>query len=373
VDPRAAQQLVEIAARYLAGDNLKTLAAEYGWRSVANLRRVLRDRSGPVWVQEFKDAGLRIHERVETAVPPLLDADTIRRVRDRLVANRTYLKRPANTINFNLLAGFIRCETCGTCLVAQVMTSGSHKRYYRHQSAEGRPAECPHRCLWVPADKVEADVLRDLRHHLTDPARVEAAVAAACPDRRQERERRQRLAGELEKVVTQRNRVIDAIADGLLSKSQAKAKLDRLTSTEGALRKDLAAVDAQLAAVPDPGAVRQWVEVIGGLPVLVSEAADGSQKINVGVGCSWDDQRHFLEQLFADPLADGTPAGVYVRVTGGAKYRPRAFAYTIRGRLDFQVVALDPTPGRRTARSGGTGPAYPDTRGCRRGRARCSR
>jgi hypothetical protein len=65
-----------------------------------------------------------------------------------------------------------------------------------------------------------------------------------------------------------------------------------------------------------------------------------------------DDLRRFIEQLFADPLADGTPAGIYVRITGGQKYRPRTFAYRIRGRLDFQVVTPDARPRRRDPRSG---------------------
>jgi hypothetical protein len=59
-------------------------------------------------------------------------------------------------------------------------------------------------------------------------------------------------------------------------------------------------------------------------------------------------QRLLLAAAFDAPLADGRPAGVYVEPQADARaHRPKAWAITIRGRLDFELVMRESRSGRR--------------------------
>jgi hypothetical protein len=51
------------------------------------------------------------------------------------------------------------------------------------------------------------------------------------------------------------------------------------------------------------------------------------------------DRRKLVRVVFDTPLADGTPAGVYVSQEGNVgSYRPKKWAFKIRGRLEFEAV-----------------------------------
>jgi DNA invertase Pin-like site-specific DNA recombinase len=230
----------DCARRYLAGEQLPKLAKEYGVNH-SNLCKVLRERCGPVWVQHVRCRELGIDETIETPVPSLLDDKTIRAVRDRLKANRTYLHKPPKSVHGYLLSGRIFCGHCGYGLFGQ--TNPNRKRYYRHTHTS-RKRECPlHPRPWVRADEIEEAVVRDLFCMLGNPAAIERAVKAAVPDYDDAKARRDRLQADLTKLEKARGRVVDAIADGVLSAGQAKSKLDELAGKEGALRVEVGKLD----------------------------------------------------------------------------------------------------------------------------------
>ncbi|MFL5909282.1 MAG: recombinase family protein [Gaiellaceae bacterium] len=346
VDSEKKARIGEIARRYLAGESLPGLADEYGWHR-GNLRETLRDRCGDQWVQEFRVPNLNIDEVITTRVPRLLEEETIKKIRERLVANRTYLHKPPRPVHEYLLAGYLRCSGCGYCMFGQTHVENGHSyRYYRHAHKD-RARECPVRPRpWVRADAVEPAVVRDLFAMFGNPAAIERAVKAAVPDCEKEMKRRAQLEGEVAKVEKSRGRILDLVTKDVITADQAEKQLRDLKDREAALRDHLDKIASTLANVPTEDAIRCYVERVkdaaGDIIFVYDDAGNphpGGNDLGTWLTMTPGDRRKMVEAVFSSPLPDGTPAGVYVEQDGEAgAYRPKGWKFTIRGRLQFELV-----------------------------------
>jgi DNA invertase Pin-like site-specific DNA recombinase len=337
VIPEKQAMIREAAARYLAGESLPKLAREYGVNH-ANLCKVFRERCGETWVQEFHYPRFDIDEKVVTVVPRLLDDETIKRLRYLLAANRQFLHRPPRSKYNYLLAGRVFCAECGYALVGHL--SGDHKtgrgvrRYYHHVHGV-RDRECPLRprpC--VPADKLEAEVLRQLYDLVGNPAKLALAIKASVPDCDASQKRQSHLEEELARIGRAREKVLSLIAKDLITEVQAEKQLADLKEREAYLRDELGRLTDALADVPTGETVDHWREWLDAERRPFEEMDD-------------HDRRVLLAAVFDMPLADGRPAGVYVSLDGDARpHRPKQWAITIRGRLDFELVMsrVQPSP-----------------------------
>lgn len=342
VDPKKQAIVVDVARRYLAGEALPKLAAEYGLNH-SNLTKVLRDRCGAIWDQEFDAPRLNIHETVKTSVPPLLPEATIKALRHRLTANRTYYHKPPVSVHDYLLSGHIICAVCGYTMFGQMNPRG---RYYRHAHSK-RDRECPLRPRpLIPADKIESDVVYQLFKTLGNPAAIKRAVEAAIPDCDKTRKRHGWLEGELEKIDKARGRLVSLIVKGVLTERQAEAELKRLTERETGLRDELEQIAARLADMPDEAAIETYVEQIESTILVYNSAGEkqlGGNDISTYLSMlsrdDGKDKRALIEAAFSLPLADGRRAGVYVSQDGpSAPFRPKKWSFTIKGRLEFEEV-----------------------------------
>jgi DNA invertase Pin-like site-specific DNA recombinase len=114
IKPDEKALIEDVAARYLAGESLPDLAKEY-FMNHSQLCLTLRERCGDQWRVKFDDDALNIHEEVTLTVPRLLDEPTIKRVRQKLEANRTYIRhggrptRKDGTKTDYLVSGYIFC------------------------------------------------------------------------------------------------------------------------------------------------------------------------------------------------------------------------------------------------------------------------
>src|SRR5262249_43143077 len=140
----------------------------------------------------------------ETTVPELLPAETVKAIQHRLKANRTYLHKPPRSVHEYLLSGRVFCSGCGYSLIGQLNPGG--RKYYRHPHHD-RVRECTARCGWVPAERLETEVLFELFKLYGNPAAIARAVNAAVPDLDELTGLRERLGKELAKVEAQRSRV----------------------------------------------------------------------------------------------------------------------------------------------------------------------
>jgi DNA invertase Pin-like site-specific DNA recombinase len=329
----------EIAQRYLQGEGLPQLAGLLGTGS-SNLIRILRG-AGPTWELSFVDAALNIDEQVTLSVPPLLDEKTRRAIEARLAANRTNLHgRPQHPY---LLAGYLFCQECGFSLIGEHYQRGARQAaYYRHSHNEGGRACSLRPRPWVPAAGIEQQVLYQLVLLTGNPALIERSVYAAVPDRQQEQARDEQLVAELGKVQRGRDRILDMISKDLLTAAEAEHKLRELKERQTLLTQEREKLAEALAEAPTPQEIQRYVKRIDGQIRIEDDEGNlylGGNDLLSRRLMSWDDKRKLVQCVFGQALPDGRSAGVYVRPVGeGRKYRPHEYVWTMKGRLDFEVV-----------------------------------
>jgi DNA invertase Pin-like site-specific DNA recombinase len=342
VDPDKKAMIEDVARRLLAGESLAKMAKEYGVNH-SNLCKILRERCGENWSITYKSKNPNIEDHeIQLRIPRLLDERTIKAVKQRLEANRTYLhKHPAK--HEYLLSGYIRCAECGYVMFGQMNHNGH--RYYRHAHTERKKA-CPLQGPrpWVPADKIEVDVVRQLVQMLGNPAALERAIKAAVPKCDEVMKRRSQIDAELTKVEKARQRIIALVRNDTITDAQADKTLLDLKEREADLRTERDTLAEVLADVPDDEAIRLFKEEY--------ETEDGQSlwflRDDYGVerpGGNFDPQTTLLNMdgndfqdlikcAFSGPTRDGKPAGVYITPAGGSRpKRNKPYDYELRGAL----------------------------------------
>jgi site-specific DNA recombinase len=361
VDEVKRRQLEQAAHDYLDGRaSLPELARRIG-TNYANLCKILRGACGPTWTIHFDDDRLNVHEEVTLTIPALLDDGLIGKVKARLKANRTHLN--GHPKHDYLLAGYVFCAECNYSLFGEWVDRGhgTPQSYYRHCHSE-RARDCPLTPRpWVNATKLEAEVTSQLFDLLGNPALMERSVRQAAPDLDAERERLDRLTTEIARVARGRQRILALVAEGDVSEGEASEQLKDLKSRESKLKEEAATLQNLLADAPDPHAIRVYIERLGDTITLMDDSGleghlPGGNDVSTWLRMTREDKRAMVRAAFHQPLADGTPAGVYVRPTGPArKYRPRSYEFTLRGQMDFEFVMQNLNRRYGTGRAGSGG------------------
>jgi DNA invertase Pin-like site-specific DNA recombinase len=354
VDPAKQALVADVAARYLAGESLKALADEYDLNH-SFLCKVLREQCGSEWKVEYRSKRGDLCETVPMTVPRLLPEETIRAVGARLEAKRTYLRKGGRKVHDYLLSGFVFCATCGHALCGKPDRHGVLHYAHTHHDASRL---CPARPRpYVRAAPLEEKVLRLLFDTFGSPAHLEKAVGAAVPDRDRLLARKAKKDRELAAAEKSLARVVDAIADGLLSRDEAAAKLGKLRSHRDGLRKDLDALALELSGA-DLDTVARYVDVFKrrdgrGHAVVVSGEPDertdehgnvwrgsplGGNNLATRLSMTRADERALVEAVFTGTLRCGDPPGVYVCLTGDARpYGRHNWGFKLRGLLPFEL------------------------------------
>jgi site-specific DNA recombinase len=342
IDPEKQAMIRDVAEQYLAGVPLPKLARDYGVNH-SSLHKTLTQRCGDTWTLEFDPKGLNMAEVVSFKIPPLLPESTIRAIRARTQANKTYLHgKPKHDY---LLSGYIFCAECGYAMFGQA--NRDKELYYRHAHKErARGCSLTHPRPWVRADVIESAVLYDLFKTLGNPAAIERATKAAAPNYERAKRKADQAMRELAKIERARNRVLDFIDHDTITDAQAELKLLDFTKREQPLRSELENLVAVLSLIPDGQPELHVLRSCGQIVVLDEDNWPGSDYGNGYLGgndlLTWldmmarksnpDDRRALIKCAFATPLPDGRPPGVYVSPVR-YKSQPRRFTYVIHGTL----------------------------------------
>jgi site-specific DNA recombinase len=328
-----------IAKRYIAGESITRLAAEHGINESTLYDRL--EVCSDKWVQTFNTDKLNIHERIVTSIPPLLDAKTIKAIRKRAEANKTYSHGQLK--NKYLLGRMIFCTHCGRPLTGQPCNG---YLYYRHLS---KKAPCPFKGN-VRADAIENVVIRHLFECFGNPKAVQRAIEAATPNRAKIEEHRascERLANEQSEIEKARDRILGLVERNSIEFELAAIRLDKLKEREAVIAEELARLQESIKNVP----TREQLEYISVQvaskfnrkqtrrrvdPLAVVKRIAAHSTFNE---MTWEDQRSLIEEVFAGKTPDGKRMGVYIEPADG---KPSRWKYTIRGiLLDAEGKLLD--------------------------------
>jgi DNA invertase Pin-like site-specific DNA recombinase len=346
IDEAKQKMIQDVAKRYVAGESIKALGEEYD-KNHGFLLRTLKHRCTDVWIQNVRCKELGIDETIESRVPRLLPDDVIEACKKRAAANKTYFHGQRKDGHSWPLGRMIFCEHCGYALTGQVSTGGT--RYYRHAMTA-----CTHPGpkMWVPADEIEFAVFADLFQCFGNAAAVQRAVEAATPDLTQAvdlRHKGTRLEAELNKVKEKRDRLIDLIVDGTLTKKQAQSKLDGFDEREAYLVEQIATVDRELASIPSAAEVQETADRISHqFNVLWNSSNIWAERGTLNsdfAGMTLEDRRALAEMVFSGTTTDGKRMGVWVSWVEGqeAKKMKKRWRYRIVGHLSFDRNGLTPT------------------------------
>lgn len=324
VDKRKKDLIRDAAKRYLSGESIASIAAEYNLDGT-NLLFVLKERCGEIWEQYFDKREWNQGEVViATKVPRLLAEKTIKAIHQRTEANSTYLRRTRTTESS--LARFIFCSHCGSALIPQMNNSGTF-RYYRHLDERRtvkkhtepcpRPRKLPHGQNNVPADLIEQSVVMQLHSMFGNPAAMRKAIEDSIPyyeQIKQDREREQRLEEQLTKIGHKRDKIIRRELNESLTKAQADKFLDELKDEEHGVKAKL----EQLRLAKDVLSPEQIEKASVKLSGFYQRGADRiiAEYKNQVPFMDYEEQRELAETVFAGKTADGRRLGVYVTWTG---------------------------------------------------------
>jgi site-specific DNA recombinase len=311
----------DIAARYIAGELLNKLAAEYHLGTI-NLYLTLRTKCGDTWMQRFKSAKLNIDESIPTKIPRLLSDETLKAIRATAEGNKTYHHGHAKYRY--LLSRVVFCGHCGHAMCGQ-MNEGDNA-YYRHSiypcTRKGTKA-------WVRASRIEDTILRHLFEFSGNPAAVKKAIEEATPNRdkiAELRQRRKRLEAELAKTRAGRERVLALVMKGTITAANAEKQLTEAQKKESVQAEQLERLDAALEHLPSQDQIEK---TSGQLAALVSKVGHANHNFDA---MTWEDKRGLVEMFFAGKTTDGKRMGVYVEwIEGQEARKQKKWRYRIHG------------------------------------------
>jgi len=333
IDAEKQAAIVDIAKRYLAGESMADLASEFKMNH-ANLHKIMTRRCGSEWTQTFRCAKLDIDETVMTMVPALLTEQTIKAIRRRAEANRTWLRGQGTTHKY-LLGHVVFCGNCGHALLGQASHSGCRHRYYRH-ACTYKAKGCGK--MWVRADQLEESVFSSLFDLFGNPAAVQEAINAAVPDRKKVEEYRQRqgqLAQQLDRLAVARNRILGLITKGTIDDAGAEKELGNIKRQHERHQAELAQLTAELENVPDAKTAKQvgvWFagqfkRRIGGK--MWARMLDLNTEPDKA---TWAERRALVQMVFSGKLTDGRRMGVYIDPQQ-SEQKHKLWAFQVLGHL----------------------------------------
>lgn len=334
-DPQKRQMIQDCAKRYLAGEGIEDLATEYSVNA-SNLHKVLTKVSGPKWQLVFDSKDLNISATVAMDIPPLLDDATIKAIHQKAKMNRTYYH--GKKVNEYLLARMVFCVHCGYAMFGQ--TNPNRHRYYRHAHAK-RDRECPgaKRKTWIPADKVENAVLRQLFETFGNPAAVQKAIEAATPNNEKIQDARRRLGlivGELEKLKAARKRIIDWSVKEIIPDRDATDKLEELKTREQRLTDKRTQLEDELRHIPSPESVKAASKHIARRFRTYTNASERARLIHINTAfdeMTYAEKRELCEMVFNGERVNGSRMGIGITWSkDGGKWK-----YQIEGRLISEI------------------------------------
>lgn len=232
-DPYEAMQIREMFADFIGGVGTYQIAKGFGQKGYTtsygtwNSQRVRLCLMNPVYAGMVKWDGV-VCQGSHEALVSKEDFDSIQ---PRLLA----AKRPAGPKSPSLLGGLVWCKRCGARYICT--RKANKKRYYScHSRAKYnldmvKDPNCKN--AHVLEDDLDKIVLDQIRTLVLDPSALEEPHEAPKDDRRKI------ITAEIQKLNTQRSRLLDLYAQGDFDPEELRQKLEPLTERRDRLQAEL--------------------------------------------------------------------------------------------------------------------------------------
>lgn len=310
VDPARAGIVRELFRLYASGDaGAAELAKRLGIPGKTTALRILRNRAylGRIVYNGREYPGL--HE-------PLVTEELFAAVQSRL-PNSTTSPRPAAQKYPYLLAGVIRCH-CGHAL-SPYSSSSRGKRFSYYQCTDAR---CGTRVRAQSLDNNVLTLLNELEFEDEDiRALLDEFDRQQAEEERQRQPEREHVAAAVRAKAAEKERIMQAIIDGLVTRANAEEWNERLSQCRDELM-TLQARQQALAVRQDPAdtsrATRAWVENLGAMRQAIRAAGENADSLRHIV------LSHVQSVRFSPPQSgEKTPRDFTVSLVGGETFPVR--------------------------------------------------
>ena len=279
------------------------------------LRKVLKNRCGNTWYQNFKG-----HDPIEFKIPPLLDDKTIEDIKDRLAFNKIS-NRPDKKY---LLTGFIRCARCWKSLSG---ANSNGRRVYQHSKMVDNK---PKFCMGINAERIERMVMETIFEYLVDVPKFKIAIKESLKPAEKKR--------ELEKEFELKNNAIHKMdkefekhyaweMEGKFPTAMMEAKRKKNIDVYGQLTAEIKDLENRINSMPDAALVEEEAER---RRKDLLKRYGGKKRL---VEMTYEDKRNLLHWLFDGKDQHGTPYNIFVKKYG--KNKNTRFDVLLYGRINI--------------------------------------
>lgn len=334
VDEKKSKNIKWAANQYLKGESLWKIAKTLNM-NMSNLWRILKQRSSDEWTIHFKSPRLNIDEIVKIKIPRLLPQETIERIHERAESNKTFTH--GHIKHKYLLARTVFCDHCGYPMHGE--TNRNKNRYYRH--ARHRKVECDIG-FWVRADDLESAIMVHLFRMYGDIDEIQKSMLRAIPDNskvEEMRDQKQILKKQLEKADAELQRVIKAIAKGLISDDEAEKAVAGIRERETLLKGEIEKIRPQIENVPTKDLIKKRAKLIKRQLEAVYTRPGRLKKM------TFDNKRKIIESAFGGKDAKGKRFGVYLhkpdKAGGPVTYETKGIFEDVQGKLPMSKKEIE--------------------------------
>ncbi|HEA66901.1 MAG TPA: hypothetical protein ENI07_08800 [Desulfobacterales bacterium] len=327
IDEKKQKDLQWAANQYLEGESLQKIGKTLNM-NFTNLWRILNHRSGVEWTIHFKSDKLNIDEFVKIKIPRLLPQETIEQIHQKSESNKTFTH--GHIKHQYLLARTVFCSHCGYAMYGQT-NNGSGIRYYRH--ARHRKIECDIG-FWVPASDLEDAIMTHLFKIYGDIDEMQKSMLRAIPDNSKVeklRDQKQAFGNELEKVEGKLQRVIESIADDLISTDEAKKVIEKIREREILLKGEIEKIRPQVENIPTKEQIHRRAKLIRRQLEVVYFRPGRLKKM------TFDNKRKIIQTAFGGKDSEGARHGVYLskpeKAGGPVTYEIKGIFEDVQGQL----------------------------------------
>ena len=336
IDPLTAPIVQEAFARYVAGENITDIIADFNRRGYRTSRgQEFNKNSFKTMFQNKKYIGIYTYNNIEIegGMPVIVDKETFDLAQRRLATNKQPIHSGKSKVDY-ILTGKLYCGHCGGMMIGDSGHSQTADKTYNYYACQNQRR---HKCDKHPVPKVliEREVVRQTYNLLT-PEFIDELAEMCIKANREDIENDTRIPAinnEIKAVERKINNLFKLVENGAESESLAE-RLTELEQQKSALREQLEDAKGDYIILEKPHIV-WWLTRFADGDVTDEKYCKDLINLLVNTVTVWDDPDVYritvtlnttesITEVNSDELLDGSPLERYPNcfpILGGKSFR----------------------------------------------------